>query len=194
MKYYSICFAFILIMLSSIVFPTISFGQGIEYKVLATNRTSTMEKELNQAAAAGFRFEAIMGGETLGGSEAVAIMSRKAGTETKRSYEYKLLATNKTSTMQKELQQSGDVGFAYKDQTVFRTTFGGKEVVTIMERDLGEPVRRYEYKLLATFKTSTMDKELKEAGSEGYEFVGMSVGKTITGNEVVAILQRLVKQ
>jgi hypothetical protein len=63
-----------------------------------------------------------------------------------------------------------------------------------MERDLDEPARRYEYKLLATFKTSTLEKELKEAGAEGYEFLGMSVGKTIAGNEVLAILQRLVKQ
>lgn len=194
MKRRSICHASLIALSILIVFPAFSFGQGIEYKVLATNRTSTMEKELNQTAAAGFRFEAIMGGETLGGSEAVAIMSRKAGTEAKQRYEYKLLATNRTSTMQKELQQSGDVGFAYKDQTVFKTAFGGKEVVTLMERDLGAPVERYEYKLLATSKTSTMEKELKEAGAEGYEFLGMSVGKTIAGNEVVAILQRLVKQ
>jgi hypothetical protein len=177
-----------------LIFPAFSFSQGIDYKVLATNRTSTMEKELNQAAAAGFRFEAVMGGETFGGSESVAIMSRKAGTEAKQRYEYKLLAANKTSTMQKELQQSGDVGFAYKDQTMFKTTFGGKEVVAIMERDLSAPVQCFEYKLLATSKTSTMEKELKEAGSEGYEFVGMSVGQTLVGHEVLSILQRLGKK
>jgi hypothetical protein len=35
----------------------------IDYRVLATNRTSTMEKELNEAAEAGFRFQAVMGGD-----------------------------------------------------------------------------------------------------------------------------------
>ena len=33
-----------------------------EYRVLATKKTSTMEKELNAAGAEGFRFEGIMGG------------------------------------------------------------------------------------------------------------------------------------
>ena len=33
-----------------------------DYKVLATSRTSTMEKEMNQASALGFRLAAVMGG------------------------------------------------------------------------------------------------------------------------------------
>jgi hypothetical protein len=36
----------------------------IEYRVLATNKTSTMGKELNEAAEAGYRFKGVMGGET----------------------------------------------------------------------------------------------------------------------------------
>src|SRR5262245_59245476 len=73
----------------------------IEYKLLATNKTSTMEKEMNQAAAEGFRFEGSMGGETPGGGhEIVVIMSRKPGAGSR--YDYKLLATKRTSTMQKE--------------------------------------------------------------------------------------------
>jgi hypothetical protein len=179
-----------------VLFPSAGFGQEMDYRVLATNRTSTMEKELNQAADAGFRFEAVMGGETgFGGSEAVAIVSRLAGKEAKPKYEYKLLATSRTSTMQRELQQAGDAGFVYRDQTVFKSTFGGKEVVTILERDKDGLIKHYEYKLLATSRTSTMEKELKEAGSAGFEFVGMSVGGTsIGGQEVVAILRRLVKE
>jgi len=52
-------------------------GQGIEYRVLATSKTSTMEKELNEAAEAGFRFRSAMGGETaFGGREAVVVMAR----------------------------------------------------------------------------------------------------------------------
>lgn len=43
-----------------------------DFKLMATSRTSTMEKEMNQTSAMGFRFAAVMGGETsLGGSENV---------------------------------------------------------------------------------------------------------------------------
>jgi hypothetical protein len=189
-------FVFTFFLSVTALLPIAGFGQELEYKVLATNKTSTMEKELNQAADAGFRFEAIMGGETgFGGSEAVAIISRPIGKEAKPQYEYKLLATSRTSTMQKELQQAGDAGFIFRDQTVFKSTFGGKEVVSILERDKDARVQHYEYKILATSRTSTMEKELKEAGLAGYQFVGMSVGGTaIGGQEVIAILRRPVKE
>jgi hypothetical protein len=178
-----------------VVFAALSaFSQSIEYKVLATNKTSTMEKELNQAAADGFRFEAIMGGETYAGSESVAILSRKAGSEAKQRYEYKLLATNRTSTMQKELDFAGNSGFLYKNQTVFNTTFGGREVVIILERDMAAPNQHYHYTLLATSRTSTMEKELKEVGTAGCVVLGMTVGKTLAGHEIVSILLHPVKK
>jgi hypothetical protein len=164
----------------------------VEYRLLATNKTSTMEKELNEAAAAGFRFEGVMGGDTsFGGKEVVVVTSRQSGEDAKPRFEYKLLATSKTSTMQRELQQAGDRGFEYKGQTVFSTTFGGKEVVVILERDREAALAAYEYRLLATKKTSTMQKELSEAGETGFTFVGVTVGETaFAGNEVVCILRR----
>ncbi len=62
-----------------------------EFRLLATNKTSTMQKEMNEAADAGFHFEGTMGGETsFGGSEVVVIMSRDPAAARKR-YEYKLL-------------------------------------------------------------------------------------------------------
>ncbi|MBA3295703.1 MAG: hypothetical protein H0U19_02110 [Acidobacteria bacterium] len=93
----------------------------------ATNKTSTMQKEMQQAAEAGFRFGDVMGGDTaFGGSEVVVIMHRGAAAD---RFDYRLLATNKTSTMQKEMQEGGDAGFEYRGQTVFKSAFGGKEVV-----------------------------------------------------------------
>jgi hypothetical protein len=116
--------------------PAAGEGLKYDYRVLATNKTSTMEKEMNLAAQAGYRFEAAMGGETsFGGSEAVAVMAKSSETRAKQHYEYKLLATSKTSTMEKEMQEAGNAGFTYRDQTVFKSTFGGKEVVVILERD-----------------------------------------------------------
>jgi len=163
-----------------------------EYKLLATNKTSTMQKELNENAGSGFRFAGVMGGETaFGGSEVVVVMSRDQKTRGNSRFEYRLLATSKTSTMQRELQEAADGGFEYKGQTVFPTTFGGKEVVVILERDPEARTVRYEYKLLATSKTSTMQKELNEMGAGGFEFVGVTVGQTaFGGKEVVSILRR----
>lgn len=162
-----------------------------EFRLLATNKTSTMQKEMNDAADVGFHFEGTMGGETsFGGSEVVVIMSRDPSVPKKR-YDYKLLATSKTSTMQKELQQAGNAGFEFKGQSVYSSTFGGKEVVVILERDSEAKPGQWEYKLLATKKTSTMQKELNEAGAEGFIFVGVTVGDTmIGGKEVISILRR----
>ena len=49
----------------------------------------------------------------------------------------------------------------------------------------------FEFRVLATSKTSTMEKELRESTATGYEFVGMTVGKTLVGGEeVVSILRK----
>jgi hypothetical protein len=163
-----------------------------EYRLLATNKTSTMQKEMNQAADAGFRYGGVMGGETaFGGSEVVVVMHKDPANEQRERFQYRLLATNKTSTMQKEMQQAGDAGFEYKGQTVFSSTFGGREVVVILERDREAETRAWEYKLLATSKTATMQKELAEAGEAGFSFVGVTVAETsFGGKEVVSILRR----
>jgi hypothetical protein len=169
---------------------TSSMAQAVGYRLLATAKTSTMQKEMNEAADAGFRFGGVMGGDTaFGGSEVVAIMVRLP--ETAPTYEYRLLATTKTSTMQKEIQAAGDAGFEYRGQTVFNSAFGGQEVVVILERDRMAVPRTFEYRLLATSKTRTMEKELQEAGEFGFEFVGITVSQTaIGGHEVVVITRR----
>lgn len=166
---------------------------GYEFRVLATNKTSTMEKEMNETAAAGFRFASVMGGETsFGGNEAVVVMSKKQDdAPTAGRYQYKLLATSKTSTMQKEMSEAGNGGFTYVGQTVFNSTFGGQEVVVIMERDKEAGGITYDFLLLATKRTGTMQKEMAGAGQEGYEVVGMTVAKTaFAGAELVVILRR----
>lgn len=162
----------------------------IEYRVLGTSKTSTMEREMNEAAGAGFTFSSVMGGETaFGGKETVLVMAKTAGSDA-APRSYKLLATSKTSTMQKELQQFGEEGYAYKGQTVFESSFGGREVIVILERNPQSAGRR-EYLLGATSKTSTLQKELQSAGENGFTLAGMTVGKTaLGGSELLAILKR----
>jgi hypothetical protein len=160
-----------------------------EYRILATSKTSSMEKEMNAAAEAGYEFAAVMGGETaFGGSEAIVVMQKNPKPSARL---YKLLATNKTGTMQKEMRAAADLGFHYVGQTVFSSMFGGEEVVVIMERDKDNPKPTEDYLLIATSKTSTLEKELNEAGGGGYQVIGMTVGTTaMGGSELVAIARR----
>jgi hypothetical protein len=174
-------------MMTSLTLP--STAQTVGYRLLATTKTSTMQKEMNEAADAGYRFGGVMGGGTaFGGNEVVAIMVRMP--EAAPKYEYRLLATSKTSTMQKEMQQAGDAGFEYRGQTAFSSARGGEEVVVILERDRKALPQPFEYRLLATSKTGTMQRELQEAGESGFEFVGMAVAKTAMGGQEVVVITR----
>jgi hypothetical protein len=119
----------------------------------------------------------------------------KDGDSGGKKYDYKLLATSKTSTMQKEMQQAADMGFEYRGQTVFESLFGGEEVVVILEKDPSAASKtHWEYRLLATSKTSTMEKELREISELGFEALAMTVGKTAMGGaEMVVITRRRAK-
>ena len=70
--------------------------QPEKYLLLATNRTRTMQDELNNAGARGYRFAGTQGGETaFGGREAVVIVALDPEG---RRFRYILLATNRTGT------------------------------------------------------------------------------------------------
>jgi len=175
--------------------PRVSSPAGVkvefEYRLLATNRVTTMENEMREAASAGYRFAEVISGATFwGGGEALVVMTRPRDGDHKARFDYKLLATSKTSTMQKELQEAGDAGYEHRGQSVFQKRIG-TEVIVILERELDVKPKLWEYKLLATKKTSTMQKELMEAAEAGYQFVGFSTGPTFFGgNEVVTIMRR----
>ena len=98
--------------------------------LLATNRTSTMEDELNAAGADGYRFIGTQGGDTaFGGSEVVVIMERDPEG---RRYRYMLLATSRTGTMERELN-SVPPEFEVVGMTIFDSTFGGDESAVILQ-------------------------------------------------------------
>lgn len=165
-------------------------AETFEYRLLATSKTSTMEKEMNQAGESGYIFATVMGGQTaFGGNEAVVVMAKSSETPGKRRY--RLLATSKTGTMQKELDSAGQEGWQFRGQTVFESAFGGREVCIILERDSAAAPMVIAYRLLATSKTSTMNKELAEAGGAGFQLLSMGVGKTaFGGNEVLCLLMK----
>ena len=102
-----------------------------------------------------------------------------------------MLATSKTSTLQNELQEAADAGWHAVGQTVFESMFGGKETAGILERNPDAPsTSRYDYKLIATSKTSTLEKELREAVEQGYTAVNLTVGKTALGGAELVVITR----
>jgi hypothetical protein len=182
-----------LMLLAPALLGAVSLLQAANYdfRVLATTRTSTMEKEMNEAAAAGYEFADVMGGETAFGGKEVVVVMQKASEGESQKRSYKLLATSRTSTMEKEMKQLGEESYMYRGQTVFSSGLAGKEVAVIMERTPSTAGKRIDYKLLATSRTSTMQKELREAGDAGYKLLGMTVAKTsFAGSELVCILMK----
>ena len=165
----------------------VAYAAEFDYKVLATRKTSTLEKEMNEFAGQGYVFSSVMGGSTAGGNEGVVVMVKAARANRK----YKLLAANKTSTMDRELKQAGNEGFEYKGQSVFQSSFGDREVVVILERDASAPARKIAYRLLATSRTSTMEKELNQVGADGFRLLGLTVAQTaFGGSELLCILDK----
>jgi len=155
--------------------------ENLQYKLLATTRTGTMQKEINETAAAGYR---IIVGAPTSGSEMALFLSRD-GTVAE-PYQYKLLATTRTSTMQKELNETAAGGFRLIPSTMIAKTqlLGGVEIVMVLERP-PKVEHQYEYKLLATSRTSTLQKEVTEAKNDGFVIVGM-----VSRGEHMVVMER----
>ena len=97
--------------------------------------------------------------------------------------------TSKTGTIQKEIRAAADLGFHYAGQTVFSSAFGRDQVVVIMEPDKDNPAPADDYLVIATSKTSTLEKEMNESGAKGYQ-VTMTVGTTTLGGHELVVLAR----
>ena len=158
-------------------------SDNLQYKLLATTRTGTMQKEINDTAAKGYR---ILVGSPTSGTEMALFLSKDGSVAA--PYQYKLLATTRTGTMQKELNDLAAAGFRLIPSTMIakKQMLGGVEIVMIMER-LPKPTTNYEYKLLATNLTSTLQKEVTEAKAMGYVIVGM-----VSRDEHMVVMEREV--
>ena len=102
-----------------------------DFRVLATTFTSTMEDELNEAGADGYRFVGIQGGETeFGGEELVSVLQRDPEG---RRFRYRLLATSATSTLDRELNELDGREYTLVGMTLYVREFEGAEVISILE-------------------------------------------------------------
>jgi hypothetical protein len=158
---------------------------GQRYVLLATTRTSTMQKEMSDAGAQGFRVR--MGAPTAG-NEMVILMEKLATPAD--PFQYRILATTRTGTMEKELNEAGDAGFRILPQTMIAkkgTGLGGYEIVVVLEK-APKSASRYKYKLLATSRTSTMEKEIREAEDAGFALTAIC-----SRDEHIVIMEREIK-
>ena len=74
-----------------------------KYLLLAAERTTTMQREIDDAAAKGFR---VFGASPTDGSEAVILLEKSTD-----KYQYRLLAATRIGTLQKEITQASNDGF-----------------------------------------------------------------------------------
>lgn len=139
------------------------------YLLLSTVKTSTMQKELDEASAQGFRI--ITSASSCGQSEMVLFLERVS--QPPDTYRYKLLATTRTSTMEKELNQAAQEGYRLLPRTITaKEGFFSNEIVSILEM-APKSNKRYEYRLLATSRTGTLQKEVSQGEGDGFVLVGL---------------------
>lgn len=174
----------LLLLASSVICAAQTPAGEDRYKLLVTIRTSTMEKEVNEAAAQGYRI--LVGGPTR--SSLMAVFMERVATAA-APYKYRLLATARTSTLQKELSEAADGGYRLIPSTmVFKASSGLGEVEVVLLVELAPTgAKRYEYKLLETNRDSTLQKETAEAEAAGFVVVGM-----VIRNQYIVILEREV--
>ena len=154
------------------------------YKVLATRRASTLERELNAAAAAGYRLETLTW--RVGGllpfpgdrREMMAIVARSAQ-PARFSYRVVAARDEAESKIEARLNEVGQAGYRVREV--------GTSV--ILERDeAADPVAR-EFRVVTTSRIDTLEAEIAAAGHDGYRPVGLlPPGGAIEG--LVAILSR----
>jgi hypothetical protein len=107
----------------------------LDYQVLSTSRTSTMEKELNQAAQSGYRFLKVTNQpNVLGGKDLVVVTVKEIAGVEAGVRTYRVLSESRTSTLQKKLQAAAAEGYEYLDQTTLPNIVGGKNIVVFLER------------------------------------------------------------
>lgn len=108
---------------------TASKGEDFRYRVLGTTKIDTMEKELNEAAAAGYCLlpgTMLRRDRTFGPPELVAFLERAS--ESSKRCEYRVLGTSRTGTMEEELVAVEEEGFTVIDMAQ------GSELAVVLER------------------------------------------------------------
>ena len=134
------------------------------YLVLSTKRIQTMEKELDEVAAKGFRV--LYGAPTQ--QFDMAILLKRVPEAAQSPYSYRILATSRNKTMEKELNETAAQGYRLLPRTIiFKQGFFTAELTMLMERK-PKSTKSYEYKLVSAGKASKLHKKIDEAIAQGF--------------------------
>jgi hypothetical protein len=154
------------------------------YLVLSTKRIQTMEKELDEVARKGFRV--LYGAPTQ--SFDMAILLQRAPEAKDEPYGYRILATTRNKTMEKELNEFAIQGYRLLPRTiVFKQGLFTAELLMIMEHD-PHVKKNYEYKLLTADKETKLHKKIDAAMAEGFVPITM-----VTISDHVVVMEREAK-
>jgi hypothetical protein len=135
------------------------------FLVLSTLKIQTMEKELDEAASKGFRV--LYGAPTA--SFDMALFLRRLDKAEAAPYSYKILATSRLKTMEKELNDIAALGYRLLPRTIiFKQGLFTAELTMIMER-APNPATNYEYKLVFAGKETKLHKKIDEAIALGFQ-------------------------
>ena len=141
------------------------------YLVLSTKRIQTMEKELDEVAAKGFRV--LYGAPTQ--QFDMAILLKRVPEAAQSPYSYRILATSRNKTMEKELNEAAGQGYRLLPRTIiFKQGFFTAELTMLMERE-PKSTRSYEYKLVSGGKETKLHKKIDEAVAQGFSPVTMII-------------------
>ena len=172
--------------------PCLAGAQEDRYLLLATQRTGTMQEEINEAAAKGFRVVAASRTE---GTEVIVLLER-----TDDKYQNRLIATTRTGTLQREIGDAADAGYRVVPRAVTTKRTGGGlaalggannrnegELLVLMEKGPEGPANA-QYQVLATTRTGTLQKEIGQAAINGYTLVALT-----SRGEHVAIMEKAAR-
>ncbi len=157
-------------------------GVPDRYLLLATKRTSTMQKEINEAVGKGY---AVAAGS--GGGELMIIMEKAP-----KPPEYELQWAAKTTNLEKKINEAAARGFRPVPRTLLAIdksdslsfSLAVDETCVVMEKT-AQP-ETFTYKIIGTSRASTFKKELAQAAAEGFELIGF----TLSYHEQVGLLRR----
>lgn len=143
--------------------PAAEMGKR-EYCLLNTLKISTLEKEMNEAAQAGFRFAVSSAAQDV-------LMAREYKAKDQPRFEYKLIPIRAKQEAVQALSEAVKQGFVFRTVTGFGMS-------AIMERAAGqnamaEPV---EFEVLDTRTEATMQKEIQAAAARGFKPLSLSGG------------------
>jgi hypothetical protein len=130
-----------------------STSSAHDYMPVATVRTGSLQKELNEAAAKGYELAAI---STYGAN--TVLMEKSSPAAPVVADRYLLLATARVPTMRNEINEAASKGYAVVAGS------GGDELIVIMER----AETPHEYLLLSNSGTTGLEEGINEAAARGF--------------------------